>query len=70
MKYYLLSGAEESSDEFFSARIDVKKFVQFLTTEQVIPSKVVCSIVDDKMVAMFLVHDDITMHYFLPAVAA
>jgi HUS1 checkpoint protein len=65
----LVSGDEENSEEFFSARIDIKKFVQFLTSEQVNPSKVVCNIVDDKMVAMFLVLDDITMHYFLPAIA-
>jgi HUS1 checkpoint protein len=66
----MFSGDEENSEEFFSARIDIKKFAQFLTSEQVNPIKIVCNIVDDKMVAMFLVHEDITMHYFLPAVAA
>lgn len=63
-------GDEENTEEFFSARIDIRKFVQFLTSEQVNPSKVVCNIVDDKMVAMFLINEDIIMHYFLPAVAA
>jgi HUS1 checkpoint protein len=65
----LLSGDEEN-DEFFSARVDIKKFVQFLMSEQVNPSKVVCNIIDDKMVAMFLVHEDIVLNYFLPVVAA
>ncbi|XP_069690158.1 checkpoint protein HUS1 [Periplaneta americana] len=63
-------GAGDSSDEFFSARVDVKKFVQFLTCEQVNPNKVVCNILDDQMVAMFLVHEDVTLHYFLPVIAS
>jgi HUS1 checkpoint protein len=66
---HLFSGDEENNDEFFSARVDIKKFVQFLTSQQVNPNKVVCNIVDDKMVAMFLVHEDVTLHYFLPVVA-
>ncbi|XP_021921492.1 checkpoint protein HUS1 isoform X3 [Zootermopsis nevadensis] len=63
------SGGDEENDEFFSARVDIKKFVQFLMSEQVNPNKVLCKIVDDKMVAMFLVHEDIVLHYFLPVVA-
>lgn len=58
----------EGSDEFFSARVDVRKFVQFLTSEQVNPSKVVCNIVDDHMVVLYLLHEDVTLHYFLPVV--
>ena len=38
-------------------------------SEQVNPVKVVCNIVDDRMLALFLVHEDITLHCFLPAVS-
>ena len=38
-------------------------------SEQVNPVKVVCSIVDDRMLALFLVHEDITLHCFLPVVS-
>lgn len=69
MNRCLFSGHEDSSDEFFSARVDIKKFVQFLTSEQVNPVKVVCNIVDDRMLALFLVHEDVILHCFLPAVA-
>jgi len=69
MIFCLLSGHEDSSDEFFSARVDIKKFVHFLMSEQVNPVKVVCNIVDDRMLALFLVHEDITLHCFLPAVS-
>ena len=69
MIFCLLSGREDVSDEFFSARVDIKKFVQFLMSEQVNPVKVVCNIVDDRMLVLFLVHEDITLHCFLPAVS-
>ena len=38
-------------------------------SEQVNPVKVVCNIVDDRILALFLVHEDITLHCFLPAVS-
>ncbi|KAJ9574065.1 hypothetical protein L9F63_008591 [Diploptera punctata] len=57
------------SDEYYSARVDVRKFVQFLSSEQVNPNKVVCNIVDDQMVVLFLLHEDITLHYYLPVVS-
>jgi HUS1 checkpoint protein len=68
--FCLLSGHGDSSDDFFSARVDIKKFVQFLMSEQVNPVKVVCNIVDDRMLALLLVHEDVTLHCFLPAVSA
>ena len=61
--------AHTGSDEFFSVRVDVRKFIQFLTSEQVNPSKVVCNIVDDHMVVLFVLHEDVTLHYFLPVIS-
>ncbi|PSN30647.1 Checkpoint protein HUS1 [Blattella germanica] len=60
---------DEGRDEYYSARVDIKKFVQFLNTDQVSPQKVVCNIVDDEMIVMFVVHQDVTLHYFLPVIS-
>jgi len=56
--------------EYFSAIIDVKKFAQFLIGQQVNPLKVVCNIVDEKMAHFLLLHDDVTLQYFLPHISS
>nr|XP_002130439.1 checkpoint protein HUS1-like isoform X2 [Ciona intestinalis] len=55
--------------EMASARIDVKKLLQFLAGQQINPYKVICNIVDQSAVHFFLVHDDISLQYFIPVVA-
>lgn len=57
-----------SKDEFACARIDIKKFLQFLSGQQINPYKVVCSIIHESAVHFFIVHEDISLHYLIPVV--
>uniref|UniRef100_H2YEP2 Checkpoint protein n=1 Tax=Ciona savignyi TaxID=51511 RepID=H2YEP2_CIOSA len=57
-------------EEMASARIDVRKFLQFLAGQQINPYKVICNIVHQTAVHFFLVHDDISLQYFIPVVSA
>uniref|UniRef100_A0A0B6Z858 Checkpoint protein n=1 Tax=Arion vulgaris TaxID=1028688 RepID=A0A0B6Z858_9EUPU len=60
---------DRDSHEFVSARIDIRRFAQFLNGQQVNPNKVVCNIVNHRMVHFFLLHDDVSLQYFLPVVS-
>ncbi|XP_055936529.1 checkpoint protein HUS1-like [Argiope bruennichi] len=51
-------------------RIDIRKFNQFLFGQQINPAKVVCNITNHQMVQFFLLHDDVSIQYFLPCVIA
>ncbi|XP_050730713.1 checkpoint protein HUS1-like [Eriocheir sinensis] len=64
-----LEGAPTQGDEeqLFSATVEIKKLSSFLAGEQVGPAKVICNIVDERMIHMFLLHEDVTIQYFLPA---
>ncbi|XP_076041010.1 hus1-like checkpoint clamp component isoform X2 [Oratosquilla oratoria] len=59
----------EESD-FQSATVDIKKFALFLQGDQINPTKVICNIVTGRMVHLFLLHEDVSLQYFLPAMAA
>ncbi|XP_069165296.1 checkpoint protein HUS1 isoform X2 [Procambarus clarkii] len=50
-----------------SATVDIKKLAFFLQGDQVNPTKVICNIVEKRVIHMFLLHDDVTLQYFLPA---
>ncbi|XP_039248649.2 checkpoint protein HUS1-like [Styela clava] len=56
-------------DEFASARIDIKKFLQFLAGQIINPERVICNIVDGTIVQFFLLHDELSLQYFIPAIA-
>ncbi|XP_063845384.1 checkpoint protein HUS1-like isoform X3 [Scylla paramamosain] len=64
-----LEGAASQMDEeqLHSATVEIKKLISFLAGEQIGPCKVICNIVDDRMVHLFLLHDDVILQYFLPA---
>ena len=64
------SAEVSSQSEFVSAMINIKKLNHFLWGDQVNPNKVVCNVVKDKMIHLFLLHDDVSIQYFIPAVAA
>lgn len=55
--------------ELHSATVDIKKFALFLQGDQVNPTKAICNIVGSRVIQMFLLHDDVTFQYFLPAAA-
>lgn len=66
---YLCLIGNDDEDRYFSARVECKKMIGFLSIEQVNPSKVVCNIVEKKMIHMHVVHEDVALHYFIPAIA-
>ncbi|XP_056155540.1 checkpoint protein HUS1 [Lampris incognitus] len=50
-------------------RVEIKKLQQFLMGQQVNPSKAMCSIVHQKVVHLILLQEDVSLQYFIPAVA-
>eukprot|EP00066_Takifugu_rubripes_P010290 XP_003977994.1 PREDICTED: checkpoint protein HUS1 [Takifugu rubripes] len=50
------------------ARVDIRKLQQFLIGQQVNPSKAMCNIVHDTVVHLILLHEDVSLQYFIPAV--
>ncbi|KAK6183601.1 hypothetical protein SNE40_011049 [Patella caerulea] len=63
------SQSSRDSSEFAEGRIDIRRFSQFLSSQQVNPQRVVCNIVENKMVHFYLIQDDVSLQYFMPAVA-
>lgn len=50
-------------------RVDIRKLHQFLFGKQINPEKTICNIVHGHMLQLFLVHDDVSLQYFLPNIA-
>ncbi|XP_062593869.1 checkpoint protein HUS1-like isoform X2 [Saccostrea cucullata] len=63
-------GSNSDPQQFSDARIDIRKFAQFLSGQQVNPTKVICNIVRRKVVHFFLLHDDVSLQYFMPVVSS
>ncbi|XP_054048557.1 checkpoint protein HUS1 isoform X3 [Rissa tridactyla] len=51
------------------ARIDIKKLQQLLAGQQVNPTKALCNIVSKRVVHFILLHEDVSLQYFIPALA-
>ncbi|XP_048796259.1 checkpoint protein HUS1 isoform X2 [Lagopus muta] len=49
------------------ARIDIKKLQQLLVGQQVNPTKALCNIVSKRIVHFILLHEDVSLQYFIPA---
>ncbi|XP_077125527.1 checkpoint protein HUS1 isoform X1 [Ranitomeya variabilis] len=60
---------ERDRDIMSEARVDIRKLLQFLAGQQVNPNKAICNIVHKRMVHFILLHDDVSLQYFIPAVA-
>ncbi|XP_072268200.1 checkpoint protein HUS1 [Pyxicephalus adspersus] len=61
---------QERDPDFMSeARVDIRKLLQFLAGQQVNPNKSICNIVHKRMVHFILLHDDVSLQYFIPALA-
>ena len=58
----------QTEDDFVSVRVELKRFNQFLSAEQVAPKKVIANLIGGRMIHMFLIHDDITIQYFIPGI--
>ncbi|XP_059828439.1 checkpoint protein HUS1 [Hypanus sabinus] len=57
------------STNMAKAKIDIKRLLQFLAGQQVNPSKAICNIVNKKVIHFVLLHDDVSLQYFIPALA-
>ncbi|XP_021241158.1 checkpoint protein HUS1 isoform X2 [Numida meleagris] len=51
------------------ARIDIKKLQQLLVGQQVNPTKALCNIISKRIVHFILLHEDVSLQYFIPALA-
>ncbi|XP_040578695.1 checkpoint protein HUS1 isoform X2 [Lepeophtheirus salmonis] len=51
-----------------SVKIELRRFNLFLHSEQINPRKVIANFVNGKMIHIFIVHDDVFMQYFIPAI--
>ncbi|XP_051796619.1 checkpoint protein HUS1 [Acanthochromis polyacanthus] len=56
-------------DSMAEARVDVRRLQQFLMGQQVNPSKAMCNIVHQRILHLILLHEDVSLQYFIPAVA-
>ncbi|XP_023237915.1 checkpoint protein HUS1-like [Centruroides sculpturatus] len=65
------TGQNEDADPELPAevRVNIKKLSQFLFGEQVNPLRVICNIIHNKMIHFFLLHDDVSLQFFLPCVS-
>ncbi|KAF0028618.1 hypothetical protein F2P81_019705 [Scophthalmus maximus] len=57
------------SEAMAEARVDVRRLQQFLVGQQVNPSRAMCNIVHQGVVHLILLHEDVSLQYFIPAVA-
>lgn len=55
-------------DQFASARIDIRKFLHFLSGQQINPYKVICNVINESAIHFFIVHDNLSLQYFIPVV--
>ncbi|KAM3593643.1 uncharacterized protein V6R79_017771 [Siganus canaliculatus] len=65
------AGPSQSRDpeDMVQVRVDIRKLQQFLMGQQVNPSKALCNLVQDRVVHLILLHEDVSLQYFVPAVA-
>ncbi|KAK2176299.1 hypothetical protein NP493_672g01017 [Ridgeia piscesae] len=55
--------------QFAEVHVDIRKLAQFLSSQQVNPLKVICNIVDNRIAHFFLLHEDVSLQYFMPVVS-
>ncbi|XP_036593260.1 checkpoint protein HUS1 isoform X3 [Trichosurus vulpecula] len=60
---------DRDSENMAEARIDIKKLLQFLAGQQVNPTKALCNIVHNRIVHFILLHEDVSLQYFIPALS-
>ncbi|KAM5273027.1 checkpoint protein HUS1 isoform 2-T2 [Ctenodactylus gundi] len=58
-----------SPAEMAQVCVDIRKLLQFLAGQQVNPTKALCNIVSNKMVHFDLLHEDVSLQYFVPALS-
>ncbi|XP_047704942.1 checkpoint protein HUS1 isoform X3 [Prionailurus viverrinus] len=58
---------DRNPEQMAEVRIDIRRLLQFLAGQQVNPTKAVCNIVSNKIVHFYLLHEDVSLQYFIPA---
>ncbi|XP_059099539.1 checkpoint protein HUS1-like [Tigriopus californicus] len=59
---------DDQGEDFVSVRVDLKKLSLLLNGEQIGPHRVICNLVEERMLHLFLIHDDVCLQYFVPAI--
>ncbi|XP_056100534.1 checkpoint protein HUS1 isoform X3 [Rhinichthys klamathensis goyatoka] len=62
------SASHRDSEVMAQTRLDIRKLQQFLTGQQVNPSKAMCNIVHNRILHLIFLHEDVSLQYFIPAV--
>ncbi|CAG2054246.1 unnamed protein product [Timema podura] len=57
-----------SSPKTVSVRVDIKKLLDFLSSDQLNPQMVTCNIAHHKMIELTLNSQDVNLHYVLPSI--
>ncbi|KAJ8778793.1 hypothetical protein J1605_013470 [Eschrichtius robustus] len=60
---------DRNSEQMAQVHIDIRKLLQFLAGQQVNPTKATCNIVKNKIVHFDLLHEDVSLQYFIPALS-
>ncbi|KAF2980450.1 hypothetical protein EK904_014094 [Melospiza melodia maxima] len=63
------SGQGRDLESMAEAYIDIKKLQQLLAGQQVNPTKALCNIVHKRIVHFILLHEEVSLQYFIPAIA-
>ncbi|XP_030065311.1 checkpoint protein HUS1 [Microcaecilia unicolor] len=63
------SSQDRDPETMAEARVDIRKLQQFLAGQQVNPTKAICNIVSKRIVHFLLLHEDVSLQYFIPALA-
>ncbi|KAM9701200.1 checkpoint protein HUS1 isoform 1-T1 [Menidia menidia] len=56
-------------DLMAEVRVDVRRLQQLLVGQQVHPSRALCNLVHGSVLHLVLLHEDVSLQYFIPAVA-
>ncbi|XP_043081761.1 checkpoint protein HUS1 isoform X3 [Puntigrus tetrazona] len=62
------SPTHRDPDLMAEVRVDIRKLQQFLTGQQVNPSRAMCNIVHQRILHLIFLHEDVSLQYFIPAV--
>uniref|UniRef100_A0A3Q4MY40 Checkpoint protein n=1 Tax=Neolamprologus brichardi TaxID=32507 RepID=A0A3Q4MY40_NEOBR len=65
----LCGKSSRDPESLVEARVDIRRLQQFLVGQQVNPSKAMCNIVHQSVLHLILLHEDMSLQYFIPAVA-
>ncbi|KAB0364445.1 hypothetical protein FD754_008601 [Muntiacus muntjak] len=60
---------DRNSEQMAEVHIGIRKLLQFLAGQQVNPTKATCNIVKNKIVHFDLLHEDVSLQYFIPALS-